>query len=77
MEASQRPSRERLEAVPCAQERQPSLEDSQENLVIEDLTEFATAGVAGVCGTCWADCATPLMGHDEHRNSPWASQTAA
>jgi hypothetical protein len=55
---------------------QPSLEDSQEYLVIEDLTEFATAGVAGVCGICWADCATPLMGY-EHRNSPWASRTAA
>lgn len=32
---------------------------SQGNLVIENLVDFAAAGVPGICQLCLADCAAP------------------
>lgn len=32
-----------------------------DNLVIENLDEFAAAGVSGYCQICWADYVAPLV----------------
>lgn len=46
------------------------------NLVIENLAELATAGVPALCGSCWADCAAPVIsGHDGRRSTLWTMQT--
>jgi hypothetical protein len=47
------------------------------NLVVENLAEFAAAGVPALCQICWADCAAlPVTRHDGHRSSPWILRTA-
>lgn len=33
----------------------------QQNFVIENFTELAAAGMAGICQICWADCAAPRI----------------
>jgi hypothetical protein len=78
MEVTQRGPRGHLDGVPLGGEPDLSLAGGRENVIIENLTAFATAGVQGVCGVCWADVAVPPSpGRSEHRNSAWASPTAA
>lgn len=55
MKASQNPPEVRREAS-CHDDGPAS-----DNLVIENLAEFAAAGVSGYCQICWADYAASLV----------------
>lgn len=47
------------------------------NLVIENLTELAAAGVPNACHLSWADCAAvPAPARDGYRSSSWILPTA-
>jgi len=55
----------------------PGSAAGQPNLVIENIAEFATAGVPAATQLCIADCVTVAVpGHGEYRSSSWTLPTA-
>ena len=61
MKASQNLPEVRREAV--RHDGGPTSGAGNDNLVIENLAEFAAGGVLGMCGggSCWADYVAPLV----------------
>ncbi len=78
MKATQNLPRVRPDAVRYDAGLSPSPVAGGGNLVIENLAEFAAAGVPDACQLCFADCAaSPIPGHDAHRSSPWMPQAVS
>jgi hypothetical protein len=59
MKASQNPPGVRREAVRHDGGPTSGSRAGDDNLVIENLAEFAAEGVSGFCQLCWADYAAP------------------